>query len=214
MTRRVVYGLGLLFSLACTAMTIASIMIPRWVSYSPDNHRKISYGLHQHCSSVTGICAPFPKNSDCLKDSYFCSMWKSVGFLISFGVIIELCSLVSFIVVMSGGVQRRSVGWKIVCSLLLFGGIVQCAGMALVAFLFNNDDRFFEGWYLDMSWSLCTASWIILVLTGLGIAASAFYLSEEGGYELIPCNQMESEQDEQLQSRIAGWNDGYQQSRD
>ncbi|KAF2247811.1 hypothetical protein BU26DRAFT_457762 [Trematosphaeria pertusa] len=219
MTRRIVYGCGLLLTIACTAMTIASIVMPRWVSFSSNDERKFSMGLHRRCSSVTGACHPFPQASDCSKDKYFCSMWRTVGFLISFDVVIELCTLVAFCVIIAGGVQRRTAGYMVLCALLLFGGIVQCAGMAIVAFLYDHHERFFEGWYLDASWSLCTASWSILVLTSLGIAASAFYLPAEGDYELVPDRQ-ETVQDEQLLSRIDLWNDGYrrdegyQQERD
>jgi hypothetical protein len=59
-------------------------------------------------------------------------MWRTVGFLISFDVVIELCTLVSFGVIIAGGVQRRTAGWSIICGLLLFSGLVQCAGMAIV----------------------------------------------------------------------------------
>lgn len=64
------------------------------------------------------------------------------------------------------------------------------------AFLFDHDDNFWEGWYLDISWSLCTASWTILLLTCLGIIASALYLPTEGDYELIP-DQSQVEPDDQ-----------------
>lgn len=40
-----------------------------------------------------------------------------------------------------------------------------------------------------------TASWTLLLLTALGITASAFYLPPEGDYELIP--EMDIEPDEQ-----------------
>lgn len=207
MTRRLVYGLGLWLTIACTAMTIASIIMPQWIS--PNDHHLLSMGLHERCSSLTGKCEPFPQKTYCKKDEYFCSMWRTVGFLIWFDVVIELCALVSFMVIMSGGVQRRSTGWKVVCSILLLGGIFQCAAMAIVAFLFDHDSRFFEGWYLDTSFTLCTISWSLLVMTSLGITASAVCLEEEGGYELIPDFNIETEQDDQLNSRIAGWNDGY-----
>ncbi|KAF2193816.1 hypothetical protein K469DRAFT_712648 [Zopfia rhizophila CBS 207.26] len=187
MTRRIVYGFGLWLTVACTAMTVASIVMPRWLSYSPNDKREFSYGLHSRCSNVKGTCDRFPRFEDCEGDKWsFCSMWRTVGFLMSFAVVIELCTFVSFAVIIMGGVQRRSTGWKIVCSLLLLGGIVQCTAMALVSFLFDNDDRFFDGWYLDNSWILCTVSWSVLVITSVGIAATAIYLPEEGGYELIP----------------------------
>ena len=35
MTRKSVYNVGLLFTLVCTAMTVASIAMPQWVSYRP-----------------------------------------------------------------------------------------------------------------------------------------------------------------------------------
>ncbi|KAF2706480.1 hypothetical protein K504DRAFT_448159 [Pleomassaria siparia CBS 279.74] len=199
MTRRMVYGFGLWLTIACTAMTVASIVMPRWISFSPNDKRNYSMGLHRRCSTITGKCTSFPDPKLCNTDEYFCAMWRTVAFLISFDVVIELCALVSFVVIISGGVQRRSTGWQVVCSILLFGGIVQCAGMAIVASLFHTEERFFQGWFLDTSFALCTASWSILVLTSFGIAATAYYLEEEGGYELIPNFgiNIETEQDEQ-----------------
>lgn len=113
-------------------MTIASIAMPRWVSYSPDGERKYSYGLHSRCSALTGECEPFPKTSECDKDPAFCNMWRTVGFLISFAVVAELCTLVSFAVIVGGGVQRRAAGWQVASGVLLFSAVVQCAGMAIV----------------------------------------------------------------------------------
>jgi hypothetical protein len=195
MTRRIVYAVGLVLTLACTAMTIGSIAMPRWVSYSPNGEREYSYGLHSRCSTKTGHCVPFPRASDCDKDASFCNMWRTVGFLISFGVVIELCTLVSFVVIVSGGVQRRVQGWGVVVGVLLFSAFIQCAGMAIVSFVFDHDSRFFSGFHLDASWSLCTASWTLLVATALGITLSAYYLPAENDYELIP--EMDIEPDDQ-----------------
>ena len=117
-------------------MTIASISMPRWVSYSPNGERQYSYGLHTRCSAVTGTCVSFPKSSDCAKDPSFCNMWRTVGFLTSFGVVVELCAIVSFIVIISGGVQRRAAGWQVAAGVLSFSAIVQCGGMAIVVCCF------------------------------------------------------------------------------
>lgn len=135
-------------------------------------------------------------------------MWRTVGFLISLSVVVELCMLVSFVVIVAGGVQRRVTGWKVLSPLLVFGGAIQCAGMAIVAFLFDHDERFFDGWYLDLSFTLATVSWSLLVVTGLAIAASALSLPAEGDYELIPDQEFTNEETEQLNSRIGQWNDG------
>ncbi|KAF2749586.1 hypothetical protein M011DRAFT_312962 [Sporormia fimetaria CBS 119925] len=197
MTRRAVYGFGLLFTVVCTLMTVESINIPRWVSYNPTARRHYSMGLHRRCSSVTGTCEPFPRPSDCVDSrAGFCDLWRSVGFLVSLSVVVELATIVSFVVIIAGGVQRRAAGWKIISSILGFGAAVQCAGTAIVAHLSSTDDRFARGWQLDLSWRLCTASWIIMAAAASVIAASARYLPEEDEYETIPDNPMSYEQDE------------------
>lgn len=133
--------------------------------------------------------------------------------MMSFAVVIEGMTLIAFIVVLVGGKQKREQGWTVVSGLLLLAGLIQCAGMTIIvsslpcvcaaevirfpkwrlnclfpaqAFLYDNDDRFFPGWKLDISWILCTTSWSVLVVLASGIAASAFLLPSEGGYELIP----------------------------
>lgn len=59
-------------------------------------------------------------------------MWRSVGFLMSFAVVIEGMTLVAFIVVVAGGKQKREQGWKVICGLLVLSGLIQCAGMAII----------------------------------------------------------------------------------
>lgn len=54
------------------------------------------------------------------------------------------------------------------------------------AYLYDNDDRFFPGWKLDISWILCTISWSVAALLAAGISAAAVLLPSEGGYELLP----------------------------
>jgi hypothetical protein len=143
------------------------------------------YGLHRKCSIVTGTCEPFPTSRDCDNDETFCAMWRSVGFLMSFAVIIEFATFIAFAVVILGGVQQRSYGWKIVCSLIACAALVEAAGMSIIAYAFDHSERFFPGWKLDLSWILCTVSWCLLGLTGVGIGAATYALPDEGGYELI-----------------------------
>ncbi|KAL9034370.1 MAG: hypothetical protein Q9180_005446 [Flavoplaca navasiana] len=197
MTRQSVYIGALAIFLVASVMTITSIVKPRWISWDSETpsgqHVHFTYGLHRRCSSLTGTCEYFPHTQDCHNDRYFCSMWRSVGFLMSFAVVIEGMTLIAFIVVLAGGKQKREQGWTVVSGLLLLSGLIQCAAMALIAFLYENDDRFFPGWKLDISWILCTTSWSILVFLAGGIAASAFLLPSEGGYELIPDTEREEE---------------------
>jgi len=136
----------------------------------------------------TFICTDFPTAQDCKGDDrYFCSMWRSVAWLMSFAAILELATTLAFITILAGGKQKRERGWKLLCFLLMLVASVQCASMAIVAYLYDNDtERFFVGWRLDTSFVLCTVSWSIAVLSATCIALSTFIFPAEGGYELIP----------------------------
>lgn len=191
MTRRVVYSAALVAFMAACAMTLASIIVPRWISWdseTPSGQRiHYTYGLHKRCSSLTGACDYFPAQSDCQHgDRYFCSMWRSVGFLMSFAIVLEGMTLIAYIVILVGGKQQRESGWRVLCGLHVCCAALQCAGMAIIAFLYENDDRFFPGWKLDISWILCTISWSIVIILSAGISVTAVLLPSEGGYELIP----------------------------
>ena len=50
----------------------------------------------------------------------------------SFAVIIELASWIAFAVVLLGGVQQRSYGWKMLIPLLGFAALVQLIGMSII----------------------------------------------------------------------------------
>ena len=62
-------------------------------------------------------------------------MWRSVGFLMSFAVVLEGMSLVSFFVVLSGGKRLRESGWKVLSLLILLSAVVQIGSVSLVVFL-------------------------------------------------------------------------------
>ncbi|CZR60462.1 uncharacterized protein PAC_10358 [Phialocephala subalpina] len=190
MTRAAVYGIALVAFVAATAMTFASIFIPDWVTWTVDTDDGVfrkTIGLHRSCSSTNTQCQHFPQYEDCHgTDRYFCSMWRSVGFMMSFAAVLELVTIVAYVVVLAGGKQKRESGWKVLSFLLVVVGLLQCASMAIVAYLFDNDDRFFIGWTLDKSWILCTVSWSIAIVSAALISLSAFVIPSEGDYELIP----------------------------
>ena len=50
----------------------------------------------------------------------------------SFAAVLELVTLVAYIVVLLGGKQKREVGWKVLAFMLMLVGVVQCAAMAIV----------------------------------------------------------------------------------
>jgi len=190
MTRAIVYGSALVAMVAATVMTMAAISIPDWITWSTysenGGHYTKTIGLHKSCSSTKSSCEHFPQYEDCHgTDRYFCSMWRSVGFMMSFAALFELVTLVAFVVVLIGGRQKRETGWKVLCFLLVLVGALQCASMSIVSYLFDYDDRFFVGWKLDKSWILCTVSFGIATLSALFISLTAYILPSEGGYEFL-----------------------------
>lgn len=99
----------------------------------PQPAHQYSYGLHQRCSSLTGTCDGFPQREDCHGDDrYFCSMWRSVGFLMSFAVVLEGMSIVAYLIILSGGKRLRENGWRILSLLIIISAIIQAASMSIV----------------------------------------------------------------------------------
>ncbi|KAK4899492.1 hypothetical protein LTR17_019141 [Elasticomyces elasticus] len=191
--RRIIYGISLWVFLAAAACTIASIALPNWISYSAPSDGapiKVSYGLHKRCSSITGHCSTFPQYEDCLgEDRYFCSMWRSTGFLMNFSIVLELACVVAYIVILLGGRSSREAGWQVLSPMLGFVAAAQLIAMALVAYLYDHDNRFFVGWELDKSWVLCTVSWTVLLVDMGGILVARYLLPREDDYEPIPDTQ-------------------------
>ncbi|RYC61941.1 hypothetical protein CHU98_g4272 [Xylaria longipes] len=108
------------------------------------------------------------------------------GFLLSFATIVELATLVSFLVVLAGGKFKREGGWKLIGGFLLADAVVEFASMGIVAWLFENDSQFVvPGWALDYSFYLCTTSASVSVVLAAVLAASAYVLPPEDDYESL-----------------------------
>ncbi len=148
LTRSIVFSGALVFFLAASAMTVAAIIIPNWISFDNEtNHGTrihYTYGLHRRCSntnlpasmsaSISSMqCLGFPQDADCHgKDRYFCSMWRSVGFLMSFAVVIEGMTIAAFVVLLTGGKQKREQGWGVMTIFVGLAALIQVAAMALI----------------------------------------------------------------------------------
>lgn len=191
MTRPIVYNIALGTFVCTTVLTIVSILTPHWVSYTvtADTGSKFQkyIGLHKSCSSVDDpTCRPFPNDDDCRDDQFFCSMWRSSGFLISFATIVELATLITFLVVMAGGKYKRESGWKLIGCFLLADAAVEFASIGIMAYLFDTDSQFsIPGWSLDWSWVLVTVSASVSVVLAVGLAVSAWLLPPEDDYEYL-----------------------------
>ncbi|KAH8145543.1 uncharacterized protein LAJ45_10513 [Morchella importuna] len=186
MSRVAIYTASLFVFIGVTALTLSSIIIPRWTSYE-DTSIPINYyyGLHKRCTSA-GDCAHFPSYADCHgTDRYFCSMWRSTAWLMSFTLVIEGMNIVAFIVILAGGPVKRMNGWRMLGVLLLLNAIIQGAATSLVQYLYDYDDRFFVGWSLGISWVLATVSWVITVILAGIVVVGGWYLPPEGGYEFL-----------------------------
>jgi hypothetical protein len=142
LTRSIVFSAALLVFLVGTGLTLASIIVPEWISFEDEtNHGTTihyTYGLHRRCSNTDALsavglhCSSFPTLKDCRgEDRYFCSMWRSVGFLMSFAVVIEGMTIAAFVVLILGGKQRREQGWGVMALLALIAALVQVCAMAL-----------------------------------------------------------------------------------
>ncbi len=149
LTRSIVFSLALFIFLAATGMTLASIIVPNWIAYdtttSSGKTLHYTYGLHRKCSNTklppdaylhttsAVTCHAYPRYSDCQgEDRYFCSMWRSVGFLMSFAVVIEGMTIAAFAVLLAGGKQKRESGWGALAILTGLAAFVQAIGMALM----------------------------------------------------------------------------------
>jgi hypothetical protein len=65
-------------------------------------------------------------------------MWRSVGFLMSFAVVIEGIAIVAYLVILSGGKQLRESGWSILSLIIVLSAAAQAASMALVVSIFSS----------------------------------------------------------------------------
>jgi hypothetical protein len=63
-------------------------------------------------------------------------MWRSVGFLMNFSVVLELATFVAFAVVLLGGRSNRDNGWKMCVGLLAVVVVCQIAAMGIVVSFF------------------------------------------------------------------------------
>lgn len=119
-------------------MTIASISLPNWISYSVTTAKGETYdrhiGLHVSCSNLGDPgCQSYPPKDLCENgERYFCTMWRTVGFLSAFATILCLASLVGFVVIMSGGKYKRETSWPFASSMLALVSIVEFVTISLV----------------------------------------------------------------------------------
>lgn len=59
-------------------------------------------------------------------------MWRSVGFLMSFAVVLEGMSIVTYIIILGGGKRLRENGWRILSILIVLSALIQAGGMSIV----------------------------------------------------------------------------------
>ncbi len=174
----------------------------------------MSLGLHQSCTNTSPpmgpptllagwlsfffkrgtptstSCRSFPHRSvDCgtgPSQQFFCSVWRTIGFLMAVALVAELVTLVGFAVVLCGGRMKRRAGWRMLVPLLEGAALVQLVAMALVTYLMDHDERFLvPGWHLGTAWTLCTVSWSVTALCGMGLALAAHILPPEDGYDFL-----------------------------
>ncbi|QUC20410.1 uncharacterized protein UV8b_04651 [Ustilaginoidea virens] len=193
MTRSYVYFSALVAFTAATAMIVASIFLPAWITYSvtsPQGDKvEMHVGLHRRCINFHDPpCTDYPTPDMCQGEDgrTFCSMWKTVGFLASLSAILCLASLVSFLVIIKGGKYKRETGWPFVTGMLTLVSLVEFFIVGTVSYLSRHDDQFaIPGFNLDVGWQISLASAVICLLGAAGLAASAYLLPPEDGYSFL-----------------------------
>ena len=58
-------------------------------------------------------------------------MWRSMGFLMSFAVVLEGMTAIAYIVILAGGKQKREQGWQVLASLHVACAVLLGAAMSL-----------------------------------------------------------------------------------
>ncbi|RVD81591.1 uncharacterized protein DFL_009448 [Arthrobotrys flagrans] len=195
MSRTIFYGAAFAAFVSASILTLAAITIPRWVSYTYETSSgpiTQTYGLSYSCRTGPGstptTCHPFPTTHDCADSPHFCTLWHSTNYLMNLALSIELLTSLSFLFILFGGVGYRKKGWGYLVGLL--GSTVTCqlVAMSLVSYVYENDERFFVGWRLDVCWVICVVSWgVVAVVAGL-VGLVGWVLPEEereGGYERL-----------------------------
>lgn len=131
-------------------MVVASIWVPHWVTYSVTTGQGETFekhiGLHKSCSNLDDPpCRDFPYKELCQDgERYFCSMWRTVGFMASFATILCLACLVSFVVIMAGGKYKRETGWPFVGAMLTLVSAVEFVIISIVVSLSSLPLRSFK----------------------------------------------------------------------
>jgi len=199
MTRVVVYSGALVLFVAATAATLYSIFADNWLVWHAESNRGDHFtkkiGLHHSWTSTSGRWETYPSKEDCdakTMGGHFCSMWRTTAFMMSFAAVLELATLVAYLVIIIGGRQKRENGWKLLVSMLAVIGVAQCFCMSTVSYLYDYDHQFsVPGWQMDWGFTWCTFSWVVSISLAVGISLSAYFLPSEGGYELIPSERSE-----------------------
>ncbi|PHH76303.1 hypothetical protein CDD80_1645 [Ophiocordyceps camponoti-rufipedis] len=193
MTRVSIYASALAAFVAATAMLVASIATPNWIAYAvttaKGEHVGKTIGLNRSCSDLsTPPCREYPPAEMCENGArYFCSMWRTIGFMASLSTILCLACLTSFFVVLRGGKFKRETGWPFVAGMLTVVAVFELVLISMVAYMFGHDEQFgVPGWHLGASWYLATFSAVVCVFSAAGLVASAYLMPPEGGYESVP----------------------------
>ncbi|KAJ4265455.1 hypothetical protein NW762_004743 [Fusarium torreyae] len=170
-----------------TRVSVYTSVLAAFVAAATGETVEKHIGLHKSCSTLDDpYCRDFPPKELCEGERYFCSMWRTVGFLASFTTLLCLGGLVTFIVIMSGGKYKRETGWPFAAAMLTLVSVVEFAAISIVAYLYDNDDQFtIPGWNLDASFYLSTVGAAICLLSAAGITLSAYLLPPEEGYDFL-----------------------------
>ncbi|KAK9491266.1 hypothetical protein V1508DRAFT_422324 [Lipomyces doorenjongii] len=185
------YLLSFLIIAISITLTVASIATPHWLNakFYPEDENgepfRITYGLHEKCSSVTQSCSRFPELECINGDRQFCNIWRTTSFMMWLSLVILGPTVISYITLICSSRQKRESGWHMISLLLFFVVCVQIIAMAAVVHLLRTDPHLKnQNWKLGASWGAATGSWIVTL--GLLVLTIVVGLKTVQQYGLLP----------------------------
>ncbi|CAG8582370.1 11456_t:CDS:2 [Paraglomus brasilianum] len=161
-----------------------SLIMPNWLVYVSRFPLKleIHYGLFKKCSSVQG-CYPFPspERNDC-DEEWFCELWNAARFAVLFAAFVGAVTWLALVVVMLGGRGKRERMWGSIAAWLMFHAFFQFTAVGLIAYLFNNSDRFYFGYKYDMSFIFATISGSLSVMLSISLVLNGVLVPSRYDY--------------------------------
>ncbi|KAK5661268.1 hypothetical protein OQA88_11162 [Cercophora sp. LCS_1] len=154
-----------------TGMTIRSIFTP-WMSHIIPGSLEHHLGLRQSRRWVYGdeaVWEPFPGETmweTWNRPDHWRDWWRSISRIMNWALVADVVTLVGFILVMMGGMERRQKRWKVLCGLLGVVTVLHFWAVTAMRIIYDEDHLFLVPgfWYDSGFWWCYRAGFLALVV--------------------------------------------------